>query len=342
MKKQKFLSLILSFVLIFTIIFGGEFSATAQTKTGKCGENASYSYNTSTSTLTIKGSGEMTYFMDSNKEGSEDGSSCPWENWKIKKIVVKKGITSISSFNDLTTLTSVTLPSTLKVINSSCFAGCTALESISIPNSVTTIEGGAFYETGLTSITIPKKVKTVEPFAFAECKSLKKIILQLGVEKIGDYAFNNCKNLADIYYTGTENDFKKVEFSGIKNVKIHYDYCIKNKNHSYYVTKKLVKANRKENGKATQKKCKHCGQVIGGKTISKINSVKLDYSEFKYNGKSKKPNVIVKNANGKKIDKKYYTVSYPKDCKSVGKHSIKITFNGIYSGSCTRTFYIVK
>ena len=55
-------------------------------------------------------------------------------------------VTSIGygAFNDCTSLTSVTIPNSMKVIGDYAFAGCSSLTSVTIPNSETIIGLNAF------------------------------------------------------------------------------------------------------------------------------------------------------------------------------------------------------
>ncbi len=57
-----------------------------------------------------------------------------------------------------------------------------------------------------------------------------------------------------------------------------------------------------------------------------IESCTLSKTSYTYNGKNHKPTVTVMNKNGKKITKgKSYTVTYEKDSKSVGTHTVLVT-----------------
>ena len=73
----------------------------------------------------------------------------------------------------------------------------------------------------------------------------------------------------------------------------------------------------------------------------KISSIKLSTTSYTYNGKEKTPSVVVKDSKGNKLKKNTdYTVKYNTSCKYVGKHSVKVTFKGDYSGSKTLYFTI--
>ncbi len=76
-------------------------------------------------------------------------------------------------------------------------------------------------------------------------------------------------------------------------------------------------------------------------TAAPIKTVKLKTTKYVYNGKVRTPAVIVKDANGKTVSSKYYTVKYAKGRKKVGRYSVKITFKGKYSGTKKQYFTIV-
>lgn len=79
-------------------------------------------------------------------------------------------------------------------------------------------------------------------------------------------------------------------------------------------------------------------------TISKtftINpKISLSATSYTYNGKSKKPTVTVKDGNGKKINTKYYTISYSFGRKNVGKYTVTIKFKNGHKGTYKKTFTI--
>ena len=55
-----------------------------------------------------------------------------------------------------------------------------------------------------------------------------------------------------------------------------------------------------------------------------------------------KPKVTLYDSQGKKISASNMTVIYPKDTKSVGKHTVKIVLKGEYSGTIRKSFTVVK
>lgn len=95
-------------------------------------------------TLIISGSGKITQTSVKN---------CGHSLSEIKKVIIKKGITSIGegAFEGCSSLNSIKIPNSVTDIWDSAFKGCSSLNSIEIPNSVTSIWNYAFY--GCDSLT---------------------------------------------------------------------------------------------------------------------------------------------------------------------------------------------
>lgn len=196
---------------------------------GSCGQNGgnlNWSYNETTKTLTISGTGNMSNYYSSGTAGGR----APWVNSKIKDeietVVISEGATSIGeyAFFECTGLKNVTIPSTVKTINEGAFYKCSGLtspqpeksddeivDSITIPYGVTSIGDEVFAHcTGLKKVTIPGSVKSIGERAFSDChisteesedgteRGLEKVVIENGTETIGKEAFNGCKKLNDI------------------------------------------------------------------------------------------------------------------------------------------------
>ena len=147
MRKSKFLSVLTATTLALTlavptvmplelttgVVKAVEVTTTAPSQKieGRCGDNAIYSYDEATRTLTISGTGAMWNGTNYSRLGNVD------------KIVIGNGIT---------------------VIGEDAFAKFNGVGSAEISDTVTTIKGNAFND--LKSITIPKTVRTVETDAF--------------------------------------------------------------------------------------------------------------------------------------------------------------------------------
>ena len=135
-------------------------------RSGTCGSNLTWTYESATNTLTISGNGGMSYYTSS--------TNVPWSSFRssIRTVVIQNGVTSIGD---------------------NAFNGCSGLTSVTIPNSVTSIGESAFnWCSGLTSVTIPNSVTSIGYYAFRDCRGLTSVTIPNSVTSIGYYAFNSC------------------------------------------------------------------------------------------------------------------------------------------------------
>ena len=105
------------------------------------------------------------------------------------------------------------------------------LTSITIPQSVTKIEGAAFWSAAITSLSIPSSVVNVEDYVCRSCSNLKTVRYEgsvIGkymfvgctalnsftiantVKTIGDHCFNYCSSLETITYEGSLENWAAV------------------------------------------------------------------------------------------------------------------------------------
>ena len=117
----------------------------------------------------------------------------------------------------MTNLTSVTIPNSVTSIGNEAFWGCIGLTSVTIGNSVTSIGSYAFSRCrSLTSVTIPNSVTSIGSCAFSRCKNVETVVFGSSVETIGEEAFFGCQSIYEmtIYATKVptiqENTFAEV------------------------------------------------------------------------------------------------------------------------------------
>lgn len=122
-------------------------------------------------------------------------------------------------FEQCTSLSAITLPTSLKTIGYRAFFNCNNLTSLDIPNSVNNIGAAAFNRcSGLTSINIPLNVTTIESSVFYNCTSLKSIIIPGSVTRINDSAFYGCSSLSSLVIPNSVIDIGLSAFEGCSSV----------------------------------------------------------------------------------------------------------------------------
>ena len=94
------------------------------------------------------------------------------------------------------TITSVVIPSTVTIIGSEAFYGCSSLVAVTIPSSVTEIGGSCFENcSGLSQVSLSATISEVPARLFGGCISLSTLSLPNSITSIGGRAFFMCTNL---------------------------------------------------------------------------------------------------------------------------------------------------
>ncbi len=149
------------------------------------------------------------------------------------KNVILTSCTTIgtSAFSDCENIVSITLPSTLKVIEPSAFFFAKGLKrlyindiaawcnvDISVHNSSPMANGGTLYlnDKKVTDLVIPDTVTTIKPYTFYGCTSITSLTMGDSVTEIGDDAFANCTELATVTMG---NGVKMIRSSAFENCK---------------------------------------------------------------------------------------------------------------------------
>ena len=129
--------------------------------------------------------------------GSGSAISTTLETVEIPKTVTTFGD---KAFYNNRVLSSVTFASDIKVksLSYGMFAACTSLTSITIPSSITSIEYGAFMQSGLTSISIPNTITSIGIAAFYQCTSLASVSIGTGLKYISEGCFKECTSLTSV------------------------------------------------------------------------------------------------------------------------------------------------
>ncbi|MEE1016373.1 MAG: leucine-rich repeat protein [Ruminococcus sp.] len=233
---KKFISVLLSALLITSVIYSAPFVVSAaeaddETSIAASFENEDETVGASSGTtgdctwtldsngvLTISGNGEMDDF--SYKYNSQYDSSITTAPWgaSIKSVVIENGVTSIGKY---------------------AFYGCKGLTSVTIPDGVTSIGSGAFDNTGWynnqpdgliyagkfaykykgempnnTSIVIKEGTKGIADHAFRGCTSLTSVTIPDSVTRIGGEAFAVCTGLTSVTIPDSVTSIGGYAFAG--------------------------------------------------------------------------------------------------------------------------------
>jgi hypothetical protein len=165
-------------------------------RSGKCGNDAYWSLDSSTGTLTISGTGDMYDYGD----WAYDGQSPPWCLEKdygsnIKNVIIEEGITRIGEM---------------------CFF-CSAVSNVQLPESLKSIGMLAFHECkNLKEITISANVTQIEDRAFGQYGNGDEAVISGFVT----YGYNNSE--AQKYCTENGISFKAVDGDNIRNLPDDY------------------------------------------------------------------------------------------------------------------------
>ena len=136
-----------------------------------------------------------------------------------RTVVVGEGVTELCDqcFSGYKQLESVTLPSTMKRLNSSAFSSCSKLATINLPAGLEEIGDSCFsVSTALTKVTIPASIRKIGKDAFAGSDDGKEIYIEMTSaesDNVVTYG-QNWWGSATVYYRSASGDgYEKVDVS---------------------------------------------------------------------------------------------------------------------------------
>jgi len=108
--------------------------------------------------------------------------------------------------------TSLTVPEGVTTVADSACYSCISLESVSLPSTLKVIENYGFCDCrALESITLPEGLEIIGYYAFASSTLLETIEIPASVESIGGEAFADCESLTDIFVDTNNTDYWSID-----------------------------------------------------------------------------------------------------------------------------------
>ena len=205
----------------------------------------------------------------------------------LTSVVIPESVTKIgdAAFSHCDRITNLTISNNVKIVGNEAFEYCKNLSDVSVGKGVERIGTVAFGYTAVRSIIIPDGVREVGICAFSGCRFLSSVTIGNGIKTISKSTFSSCPNLKtikigknlktiessaflelssipEIYYAGSEADWKKISIDQsndmILRATMHYNADI---THTHSYTAKITKkATCTENGVKTYT-C-NCGKTV--------------------------------------------------------------------------------
>ena len=121
-------------------------------------------------------------------------------------------------------LSEVKLYSGLTELGVGCFYGDSSLTTVNLDvTSISLLPAYCFADCGISEAILPETCTAIDPFAFLNCYTLKRIYIPAGVTEIAGNAFNGCDDLV-IYADEGSYAFEYAIAKGIDYVITNPDY----------------------------------------------------------------------------------------------------------------------
>ncbi len=244
--KRKISALVLVIIIILTSVFCFNSTAVYADESGSCGTDAQYSYDSTSKTLTITGTGDMKDYR-----ANLTPYLPPWYSYKaeITAVIIGDEITSVGSY---------------------AFNDCTSLSLVTIGSSVTSIGNSAFNNTRITNIELPESVASLGISSFANCSFLASVTVynpdcSFSGNDLFDPFYNSSQTITFYGHSGSTTQAYVEDNPSRDYLFVSIDPCDHASTHEVVTLEPTCS----EGGISTQV-CDDCGFPVSTTTLSKL------------------------------------------------------------------------
>lgn len=166
---------------------------------------------------------------------------CAFSSCKnLTSVIIPDSVDGIYSaaFLNCSKLKSITIPKKVKALYEKVFFGCTSLTDIKLPDDMTFIYWNTFYNTGyynnasnwrngllylnnylicadkeiVDNCVIKYGTTLISGAIFYGSEKLTSVTIPNSVKYICDNAFNECKNISEVHFLGTQEEWEAINF----------------------------------------------------------------------------------------------------------------------------------
>lgn len=116
-------------------------------------------------------------------------------------------------------ITQIEIPEGIKIVGTRAFRGSMGIKDIEFPSTVIELDRDVFFNSNVERVDLIKtKIQTLPAGTFIGCNDLKSLHLPKTLVQIDKACFDETiTQLKDIYYEGTIEEFKMINFSSMPN-----------------------------------------------------------------------------------------------------------------------------
>lgn len=147
------------------------------------------------------------------------------DNLELKSVYLPDSVVTVgnAAFSNCLSLVYVKLSPNVVLVDQYAFYGCTDLVIPQLPAGVEKIGQYAFYDNfAMQAMHLGSSLKTIGRSAFSNCGDLRMVEVPATLISMDANAFEDCISLAVVYYGGTEEQFKEIQYLEEENTNFRF------------------------------------------------------------------------------------------------------------------------